>query len=170
MAELLFITPEEMTETTIIGGNVDIDKYTMCILNTQVRVIEPLIGSLLYEKIISDLEGTGLTGLYITLFEKYIKPITKYESCANYISISPYTLTNGGLYKNAPENAQIVDKKETDALSEGYSSIAQTYINRFNKWIELNKESIPEYVYMQDGVDADKINVNNGWFFGDGLH
>ena len=28
MAELLFITPEEMTKTTIIGGNVDIDKYT----------------------------------------------------------------------------------------------------------------------------------------------
>ena len=45
MAELLFITPQEITQTSIIGGNVDTDKYQMCILETQVRVIEPLLGS-----------------------------------------------------------------------------------------------------------------------------
>ena len=154
-----------MTQTTIIGGNVDTDKYTMCILNTQVRIIEPLLGTELYDKIISDLEGDTLTGLYLTLFNEYIKPITKYESCADYVAISPYTLTNGGLYKNAPENAQVVDKKESDALSERYSAIAQTFVNRFQKFIELNKDNITEYKIDQDEVNAQSINVNNGWYF-----
>lgn len=161
MAELLFITPQEMTETTIIGGDVDVDKYTMCILNTQVRIIEPLLGSELYEKIISDLESDTLTGLYETLFNDYVKPITKYESCADYIAISPYTLNNGGLFKNNPENVEVVQKTEVDSLSERYSAIAQTFVNRFEKWISLNE--ITEYKTNQDKVNAQNINVNNGW-------
>ncbi len=165
MAELLFITPQEMSETTIIGGNVDVDKYTMCILNTQVRFIEPLLGSELYDKIKDDLENDTLTGLYETLFNEYIKPITKYESCADYIAISPYTLDNGGLYKHTADNIEIVDKREVDALSERYSTIAQTFVDRFNKWIGLNKESIVEYKLSQDEVNAQNINVNNGWYF-----
>lgn len=163
MAELLFITPQEMTQTTILGGNVDVDKYQMCILETQVRIIEPLLGSELYNKIISDIEGETLTGLYLELFNDYVKPITKYESCASYIAISPYVLGNGGLFKNNPENIQIVDKKEVDSLSERYSAIAQTYVERFNKWMELYK--LEEYKIYQDKVNAIKINVNNGWYF-----
>ena len=169
MAELIFITPQEMTQTTIIGGNVDTDKYTMCILNTQVRTIKPLLGSELYEKIKTDLENATLNGLYETLFNDYIKPITKYESCADYIAISPYTLNNGGLYKNSPENVQIVEKKEVDSLSELYSSTSQTYINAFYDWIEIEKDSIPEYNFTQSGMIPLKVNVNNGWYFSEDI-
>lgn len=163
MAELLFITPQEITQTTIIGGNVDTDKYQMCILETQVRIIEPLLGSELYNKIISDIEYDTLTGDYLELFTDYIKPITKYESCASYIAISPYVLGNAGLLKNQPENTQIVDKKEVESLSERYSAIAQTYVERFNKWIGLKK--LEEYKIDQDKVNAISVNVNNGWYF-----
>lgn len=191
MADLIFITPKEMTQTTIIGGNVDVDKYTMCILNTQIRVIRPLLGSELYNKMITDLTPSeylvedgndqnindgnnliiatlyteNLIEPYRTLFYDYIKPITKYESCADFIAISPYDLTNGGLYKNAPENAEIVVKKEVDMLSERYSSISQTYINDFERWIELNKDSIPEYNFNQTGINPTEVSVNNGWYF-----
>ena len=163
MADLLFITPQEMTDTTIIGGNVDVDKYTMCILSTQLRVIEPLLGTLLYDKIIADIEASTLAGLYLTLFNDFIKPITKYEACANYIAISPYSLTNGGLFKNNPENAVAVGVKEVDNLSEKYSSMAQMFIDRFNKWISKNELS--EYKLTQDEVDAQDIHINNTWTF-----
>lgn len=162
MAELLFLTPQEMTQTTIIGGNVDTDKYQMCILETQVRIIEPLLGSELYDKIVSDLVGAGLSGLYLTLFNDFVKPITKYEASASYIAISPYMLNNGGLFKSQPENTQIVEKKEVDGLSERYSAIAQTYVERFNKWILNNP--LQEYKIYQDKVNAMSINVNNGWY------
>ena len=163
MAELLFITSQEMTNTTIIGGNVDVDKYTMCILSTQVRVIEPLLGSLLYDKIIADIQAGTLTGLYLTLFNEYVKPITKNEACAAYIMISPYVLTNGGLFKNNPDNVEVVDIKEVEGLSQQYSSVAQMYINRFNKWISKNE--LVEYVTTQDDVDAQDIHINNTWSF-----
>lgn len=191
MADLIFITPKEMVQTTIIGGNVDTNKYTMCILNTQIRIIEPLLGSELYDKLITDLTPSeyllqdgnenvinngeniiistlytaNLVEPYRTLFFDYVKPITKYEAVADYIAISPYTLTNGGLYKNSAENTEVVTKKEADSLSERYSAIAQTYVDRFDKFIELNKDNIPEYKTDQEKVNARDVNVNNGWYF-----
>ena len=165
MAELLFITPQEITETTIVGGNVDFDKYVPCILETQLKTIEELLGSELYNKIVNDLEGTGLSGDYLILFNDYIKPITKNESVATYILISPYSLGNGGLFKRTFNGVETIDFKEVENLSQRYSSIAQMYINRFHKWIEANP--LEEYKTQQEEVNASKnINLNNGWYFG----
>jgi len=87
MAELLFITPEEMTSSTILSGNTDIDKYLFCIADAQISVIEPLLGSLLYDKIKADKEADDLAGLYLELYTDFIKPITKCEAVAQYIEI-----------------------------------------------------------------------------------
>ena len=163
MAELLFITPQEMTDTTIIGGNVDVDKYTMCILNTQLRVIEPLLGSLLYDKIKTDLVADTLTGLYLFMFEEFVKPITKFESCSDYVAISPYTLDNSGLYKRSPDGVTVVEQNEVEGLAKRYSTIADSYVNKFAKWIALNP--LEEYKITQDEVDAQVIDLNNGWRF-----
>lgn len=165
MAEILFITPQEMTETSIMGGNVDIDKYVFCIANTQVTYIEPLLGSLLYDKIIDDLENDTLSGLYLTLFNEFVKPITKHKSIGEYIEISSYMLTNGGLYKHSPENAEIVDKDEAQYLSNKYDGMAQMYIQRFQKWI--CKNHLVEYQQYQDEVNASKdVKATGGWYFG----
>lgn len=163
--DIIFTDPQAITKDTIIGGNVDIDKYIMCIKNTQIRVVRPLLGTDLYTKIVNDLDNETLTGLYLELYNSYLKPITKYESCSDYVAISPYTLNNGGLYKNSPDNVEVVSKKEVDALSERYSSIAQTYINDFNRWIELNKTNIPEYNFTQTGIKPISVNINNNWYF-----
>src|SRR6478735_11670448 len=112
MAELLFITPEEIAATTIMGGNVDIDKYLFCIANVQLTVIEPLLGTELYNKIVDDIENDTLSGLYLKLFDDFVKPITKNESVGQYIEIASYILDNGGLYKHTADNAEIVDKQE----------------------------------------------------------
>ena len=56
MAELLLVKPEEITSTTIMGGDVDLDKYTYTIYNTQIMVLEPLLGTQLYDKIKTDFE------------------------------------------------------------------------------------------------------------------
>jgi len=162
MAEILFISPQELSNTTILSGNVDIDKYTFCIANVQVTTIEPLLGSELYDKIITDLEADTLTGLYLELFEKYIKPITKHYSVGQYIEIASYILDNGGLYKHTGENIEVVDKQEAQFLSNKYNAMAQMYVQRFEKWI--CKNVIPEYKTIQDDVNALKdVKLTAGW-------
>jgi len=106
--ELLFITPAEMTSSTILSGNTDTDKFLFCIANVQLTVVEPLLGTLLYDKLVTDITNNTLSGLYLTLYTDLIKPLVKNESCAQYIEISSYMLDNGGLYKHTGENMEIV--------------------------------------------------------------
>lgn len=166
MAELLFIQPNEITQTTVLGGNVDIDKYQFCVINAQVSVIEPLLGTLLYDKIISEITNETLTGFYATLYNDYIKPITKNEAIAEYIEISSYVLNNGGLFKHSPQDAEIVDKDEAQYLSSKYHSLAQMYVQRFDKWICINGSELPEYKRHQDEVNAQKVKTTSGWYLG----
>ena len=162
MAELLFVTPQEMTSSTILSGNTDTDKYLFCILNTQLTTIEPLLGSELYDKIISDIEAETLTGLYLELYADFIKPITKNEALAQYIEIASYMVDNAGIYKRSGENVEVVDKDEVQYLSGKYKSLAQMYVTRFEKWI--CKNPLIEYKTIQDEVNALKnINLNVGW-------
>lgn len=161
MAELLFITPQEMTSSTILSGNTDTDKFLFCILNTQLTTIEPLIGSELYDKIKSDIESSTLAGLYLELYTDFIKPITKNESLAQYIEIASYMVDNGGIYKHTGDNLEVVDKQEVQFLAGKYKNLAQMYVLRFNKWI--CKNTIPEYKTCQDEVNATDITLTVGW-------
>jgi len=162
---VLFVTPEEITTTTIVGGNVDVDKYIPFVLETQKDTIENLLGTELYDKIISDIENDTLTGLYLELYTDFLKPITKYQSVASYILISPLTLANGGLFRRTYQGIESVDYREVERVSQIYSSKAQMYIDRFNKWIGLN--DLVEYNLNQDEVNPSKnMNLNNGWYFG----
>lgn len=162
MAELLFITPQEMSNTTVLSGNVDLDKYTFCIANVQLTVIEPLLGSELYDKIVNDITNSALSGLYETLFNEFVKPITKNKATAEYIEIASYVLDNGGLYKHTGDNIEVVDKQEAQYLANKYNAMAQMYVQRFEKWICKNK--ITEYKTYQDEVNALRdIKLTAGW-------
>ena len=162
MQELLFITPDELAKTTILGGNVDRDKYTFSILNVQKTVIERLLGTELYDKIINDIENQTLTGLYEELYNNYVKPITKYESCAEYVEVSSFILDNGGLYKHTANNAETATFDETYRISQKYHALSQVYVQRFEKWICRNH--LPEYKCHQDEVNASKIKNTSGWY------
>lgn len=163
--ELLFVSTKEIMTKTILSGNCDVDKLRPIILETQLKTIEELLGSELYDKIVSEIEAETLSGDYLTLFNDYIVPITRNQSVASYVLVSPYTVGNGGMFKRTYNGAETTDYKEVERVSQIYSSTAQMYINRFNKWILNNP--LPEYKTYQDEVNASKnINLNNGWYFG----
>ena len=165
MAELLFTSPSELAETTILGANVDIDKYTFTILSVQISVIEPLLGTLLYDKIVADLTADTLAGSYLTLYTNFVKPITKNEAIGEYIEVASYILDNGGLYKHNAENAEVVTKDEAQFLAAKYHNLAQMYVQRFNKWI--CKNPLPEYRHYQEEVNANRnVSTMSGWYFG----
>jgi len=161
--EYLLIDPTTISRTTILGGNVDIDKYRYCIYNVQLLVLEPLLGTELYTKILADAEANTLAGLYLDLYTKFVKPIVKNEALAEYLEVASYLVTNGGIYKHTAENSEIVDKQEVQYLAGKYHAMGQALIQRFEKWICHN--TIAEYKTWQDEVNASKnIKTTGGWY------
>ena len=164
MAEFLFITPQELKSTTILGGNVDQDKFLFSIANVQIITIQRLLGTELYDVILSGAENGTLTGLYLELYDKFVKPITKNQALSEYIKISSYMIANGGAFKHSPENSELMTTEEIGALADTYSGMADAYIGRFEKWLCHN--TVPEYKMYQDEVNASKsIKNRSGWFF-----
>jgi hypothetical protein len=162
MAEFLFQTPQEIQSTTIMGGNVDPDKYLFCIANVQLTIIEPLLGTLLYDKIYAEAEAGTLTGLYLQLYNDFIKPIVKNSAVAEYLTIASYMVQNGGIFKHTGDNIEVVDKQETQFLAQKYNAYAQVYVQRFEKWI--CKNPLTEYKCYQDEVNAKKgMKLTAGW-------
>ena len=160
----LFVTGQDIANTTILGGNVDRDKYLFCIENVQISVIEPLLGTELYDKIDDDWKNDTLSGDYLTLFEEFVQPITKNEALAQYVNIAQVTVANGGMFKHAPDNAEAMTKDEVQSVAQVYHAQAQLYVKRFNKWIYKNP--LDEYKRCQDDVNAQNVGLTAGWYFG----
>lgn len=161
MAEILLLNPNEITDATILGGNVDFDKYRFCIFDTQIKVIEPLLGTELYEYLKTN--NGVLSGLYLELYSNYVKPILKFSSLATYLEFAPYMVDNGGIFKHQAEAKEIVSTQEVTGLAQKYNGLADMYIIRFNKWICNNQ--INEYHFSTDqNVNPNKnLRTIIGW-------
>ena len=57
---IYLITSQEIKDNTSMGGNVDPDKYIHFINDIQVTVLEPILGTALYDKILADFDSSSL--------------------------------------------------------------------------------------------------------------
>ena len=63
----LFITLEELKRKSIIDGNVDTDKLIQFVEVAQDTYIQTQLGTVLYDKLQTDIKNSTLTGNYSTL-------------------------------------------------------------------------------------------------------
>ena len=59
---ILLITPQQVIDKTPFNGNIDYDKLVPCIEDAQVTDLEPLLGQLLFDKILDDYGDETLSG------------------------------------------------------------------------------------------------------------
>ena len=150
MKTLLLIKTTEVVKNTPIGGNVDMSKYLYLIKEAQIFVIEPLLGTSLYNKILSDYENSSLSRVYETIYEEYVKPILIHSTAAEFITTHSTTITDAGIFKNTPENTSLVGKNEVDFLSQNQRNKATAYINRLEKFLTENQ--LPETTFKENSL------------------
>jgi len=154
----------DIAKYTPIGGNVGIDKFLPCVLDAQITDLEPLLGESLYNKIATDYENDDLTGLYLELYDNYIKPFLIHASAKNYFLIGAYQINNGGITKHTSENSEGISKSEIDYLYTNQRSKCEVYAQRMKKWLVRNR--IPEYYDFNEVVQKRGVNYGSWWFGG----
>jgi len=167
MATVLLLKENELTKNTFLGGNIDTDLYVNCIADAQRSKIEEVLGETLYNKICTDFENDGLTGLYLTLYENYIKPFLIRQSAAEYLLVGAYKVNNNGIFKTNVENSQPLDKEEIDYLVKNQRLKAEMYQGRLERWLALNP--LPEYTSQQNQIvpPVMKNVIFNRWYIPD---
>ena len=116
MAEGLMITRADLVKFTSVNGNLDDDKFLQYIKIAQDIHIQNYLGTDLFDKIKSDIQGGTLAGDYLTLVTSYVKPMLIHWAMVEYLPFAAYTIANKGVFKHTSENATNVEKDEVDYL------------------------------------------------------
>ena len=135
MAVINLVTTAEIAQNTPMGGNVDTDKYYSLINDVQVLILESVLGTKLYAKILTDFNADTLTGVYQTMYEDYIRQVVWHSVFAEYMKLGGVWVENNGMYRKAPEEAELATIDEIDTVARNYQSKADAYISRLERFL-----------------------------------
>jgi len=144
------VTDKEIIQGSPLAGNVDHDKYRSLIEDVQDLVIEPILGTKLYDKILSDFAGSTLTGVYATIHTDYLKKIIINSVAAEYVVMASVVVSNAGTVTPVPQNMQPAPAKQVNNVASRLKAKADTYIKRLQKYLQDQQSNISEYTSAQD--------------------
>lgn len=162
------VTIQQIKNSTSIGGNVDADKLHHLIDDAEALVLEPALGTALYEKIVADYNEGGTNNLankYLTLYNNYIVKILCYTVYADYLRDGYILAQNTGIYQNTPDDKGGADLSNVQYVAKTNKSKADVYLERMERF--LCEEDLPEYDDPQENdydLDPREVNTISGWW------
>ena len=121
MTDTLIISEAKLRQFTDINDNLDSRFITSAVIESQDIHIQRIIGTLLYNKIMSDIDSSSLSGNYKSLVDDYVQPALLYWSyyeCLEAIYIRP---RNNGLLRSTGG-----DNSESSPISESIEVVTST--------------------------------------------
>ena len=151
-----------------VNENVSSKLIDRVILEAQEMDILPLLGEILYERILDDIDTDSLAGEYKTLVETYLAPVLAYRVYQRLIYALGFKVAEGNVYRSQSENGAAVTNTDLSLLSRNAAKIAENYSDRLVNWLCNRTSAIPEYIqFDQDKVGRYRNNIYNGLSLGD---
>lgn len=170
MEEVLLINFEDILTYTQINGSVDRNKLSPHIYNSQILYLEPLLGSSLYEKLLSlvsnDAIETQVNTDYKTLLYDYITPSLVFHTLEFFNSFNSFQMYDGGVYQHSANNANNSTLDDIEKISVKYKIIANKYDSKLSKYLCENSNLFPEYVNNTGLIDKITNSSSFGFFTG----
>ena len=145
MTTTFLISEAKVRSFTSINNAVDTELIKNCIRTAQDYWLQNIIGTVLYEKLLSDVDSNSLTGNYKTLVDNYIQDYLLYS--VYYETLEEIYLrprNNGLLRPNGGENSDPVDKDLYDMKRESVRNKMQYYAQRLTNYILEESSLFPE--------------------------
>ena len=146
MENTLLISEAKLKRFTDINNNLDVDLISSVIREAQIIHITRLLGSKLYDKLISDVDSDSLAGDYKTLVDDYVQDSLLYW--AYYESLEAIYLRprNAGLVKpTGGENNIDADIALYDKKRQSVKNKAEYFSERLVDYLCFNSTLFPEY-------------------------
>ena len=144
MATLL-ISQQYLKDQSLISDNVDFKIITPVIRIVQTIDIQQLLGTNLYNKILSDVLGNNLTGAYKTLVDDYILPAMVFYIQARIPYALAYRFVNRGVVTKTGSDSTPISETAFAKLIDENRNTAQALGEMMVSYIRYNTNSYPEY-------------------------
>jgi len=149
--ESTIVTTNQLKTFTSIGENIDPDLLFPHLLIAQQLYLEPVMGSTLYDDIISRFDNNQLTGDTQTLYEEYIIPALAYSawySCSPFLN---YKTQRVGLNTQATDVLTPLSTEELAIYMNRVDNFKTYYLNRLEQYLIDNETLFP--LFRQNNVN-----------------
>jgi hypothetical protein len=145
MTNVLLISEAKLREFTDINNNLDSELIKNSVRVSQDIHLQRIIGTLLYERLLDDVDNSTLTGAYETLLNNYIQDFLLYASYYEALEAIYLRPRNNGLLKpTGGENSIDVDRNIYDMKRQSVNNKMQYYGERLTNYIAENQSTFPE--------------------------
>lgn len=146
MENTLLISESKLKRFTDINNNLDVDLISSVIREAQIIHLTRLLGTKLYDKILSDVDGGTLTGDYKSLVDDYIQDALIYWSYYESLETIYLRPRNAGLVKpTGGENNIDADMALYDKKRQSVKNKAEYFSERLVDYLCYNDSLFPEY-------------------------
>lgn len=154
---------EDIKERTTVDINVSDKVVKNAIEDVQVAVIESLLGTELYERLLAG----SLTVNYKTLGKNYILPVIVKEVEKHLLDILATQIHSNGISRNNGDNNQPATLPEIGARKRSIQKVADALKLKLKRYLSANSSSFPEYLVDSDLIDASDSAFDTILFFDD---
>jgi len=176
MKQILFLTVQELKDSTPLQSNLDEKVLNQCIQEYQDLELQPLLGKDLFQRLSNTLvSGATISGYTYSdedsLLLDYIKPIMVYGALL--FSITPISLkvTNKGVQKLTDANAVAGASNDIEALKSAYTTKLDGYkkrlIDLMNQEPDIEVEPVLNAITTLDftgiAIEDNTLNPADYW-------
>jgi len=162
MTNVYIITSEYLHNFLNINENTSDVIVKREILKAQELDLMPTLGENLYNKIISDIEGSTRAGDYLTLVNNYVAKYLAYSAYVRLLINGSYKFANGNLYRSQSENSEALDVGYLRSIKKEYEGDRDTYEKRLIDYLCYNSGNFPEYM----NNNSDQVKSHKDTLFG----
>jgi len=145
MTDTLIISEAKVRQFTDINDSVDSSLIKNNVRTSQDIHLQRIIGTKLYQKILSDIDANTLTGNYLTLVDDYIQDFLLYATYYETLeSIYLRPKNNGLLTPTGGENSINVDRGVYEMKRQSVLNKMEYYADRLSNYISDEQSLFPE--------------------------
>lgn len=168
---VFFIDEEYLKENSVISLNIDSSLINTAILDAQDIKVQQILGTKLYNKVISLLpDDISLPANvnYSELFYDYIVPLTVQWSVFECLLSLKYKLTNKSVSEQYSDNSTSAELADIKFLRENISNKAEFYGQRLIDYLCENSANFAEYtdVDVDGGLSPSHSSYFSGMWLG----
>lgn len=146
MQNTLLISESKLKRFTDINNNLDVDLISSVIREAQIIHITRLLGSKLYEKLLSDVDAGTLSGNYKSLVDDYVQDSLIYWSYYEALETIYLRPRNAGLVKpTGGENNIDADIALYDKKRQSIKNKAEYFSERLVDYLAYNESLFAEF-------------------------
>lgn len=171
MKEILLIDVQDIKNSSQIDNNVDDLLIRDVLLDVQESLLEKVLGTPLYERLLTDVDEYETNQVeidpnYKTLLDKYVRKYLIKGVLTFLPQESTYMYRNAGLVKQNTDNFTTADFSEIASVRKQKQFLLDDKKERLQDYLDFNKAKFPEYCEKPDvGAEASDSASRGGIFF-----